>query len=120
VTGFAMGRPRGLFTLPLHPVLLGPSSLAGGSGYLGLGGRGGGWPCNGLTTKPPCYTLFVDVGAWTNGSLLGLFPAFIFVADPVGCTTPLKIDAHFPTLAGTEVTTCSSSYHGHNEDDHGN
>jgi hypothetical protein len=45
--------------------------------------------------------------SWTNGSLLALFYAFIFVADPVGCTTPFKIDAHPPTLDGTEVTACS-------------
>ncbi len=54
-----------------------------------------------------------------NGFLLGLFPTFIFVADPVGCTAPFKIDAHPLTLDGTEVTACSSSYHGHNKDDYG-
>jgi hypothetical protein len=54
------------------------------------------------------------------GSLLGLFAAFIFVADPVGCTAPsFKIDANPLTMDGTEVTACSSSYHGHDEDDYG-
>jgi hypothetical protein len=56
--------------------------------------------------------------SWATGSLLALFPAFIFVMDPVGWHLS-KLMFTLTTLDGTDVDACSSSFHGHDEDDYG-